>query len=96
YGTYEKCKTYPEVYTVRSNGWTIIDEDSRYFVERPTEEAMRFLGFVNSRYYQYWFPEGAAETAEPAEEAEPAGDTGSETAEDPAPDGPLETLAPEP
>ncbi len=59
YGVYEPGKTYPEANTVRSNGWTIIDENSRYFVEYPTEEAMRFLGFLNSRYYAYWFPEAS-------------------------------------
>lgn len=65
YGVYKEGRTYPEAKTIRSNGWTIIDENSRYFVEYPTWEAMQFLGFLNSRYYAYWFPE-ASET-EPAE-----------------------------
>ena len=103
YGTYEKGKIYPEACTVRSNGWTIIDEESRYFVERPTEEAMRFLGLINSRYYTYWFPEGSAEEAEPAKEAEPAEepepakeaepaeDGGADAEEDAFAEGPLKT-----
>ena len=65
YGVYKEGRTYPETNTIRSNGWTIIDENSRYFVEYPTWEAMEFLGFLNSRYYDYWFPE-ASET-EPTE-----------------------------
>lgn len=58
YGTYERGKTYPEQDSVRSNGRTVIKEDSRSFVEYPTEAAMRFLGFLNTRYYAYWFPQG--------------------------------------
>ena len=71
YGTYEEGKTYPEAYTVRSNGWTIIDENSSLFVEHPTREALQFLGLLDSRYYQYWFPEEAAEEKEAEAEAEP-------------------------
>ncbi len=61
YGVYKEGKTYPEANTVRSNGRTIIDENSRYFVEYPTWEAMRFLGLLNSRYYVYWFPKASDE-----------------------------------
>ena len=71
YGTYERGKTYPEAYTVRSNGFTIIDEDSIYFVEYPTKAAMAFLGLVNSRYYAHWFPEESAAEEEAQEEMDP-------------------------
>ena len=70
YGTYEAGKIYPETYSVRYNGWQVIDENSPYFVDRPTREALRFLGLVNSPYYAYWFPEDVeeAEASEPAED----------------------------
>lgn len=73
YGTYEQGKTYPEADTFRSNGWTIIDEESVYFIEYPKEEVLRFLGLYGSRYYEYWFPEEPIEeepeAEAPAEEA---------------------------
>ena len=57
YGVYEQGKVYPEENTFRSTGWTIIDEDSVYFIEYPQEEVLRFLGLYGTRYYEYWFPE---------------------------------------
>ena len=71
YGTYEQGKIYPETYSVRSDGWEVIGEDSLYFVEYPQAEALRFLGLYGSRYYLHWFPQSPAETA-PAEATPPA------------------------
>ena len=97
YGTYDRGKTYPEEYTVRSNGLDIIGPDSIYFIEYPKEEVLRFLGLYGSLYYNYWFPpeepeaEAEAEpTPEPAAEAaEPADlpEEGTPVPDDPVPDG---------
>jgi|GEM_PF-6346466 len=65
YGTYAPGKTYPAGDTVRSQGWQIIGPDSEYFVDAPTEEALRFLGLIGSPYYAYWFPQ-ATEAADAA------------------------------
>ena len=59
YGTYTAGKVYPADYTIRSDGWEIIGEDSVYFVEYPKEEVLRFLGLYGSWYYDHWFPEAA-------------------------------------
>lgn len=91
YGTYEKGPVYPEGCSLRSQGYVIIDENSPNFVEAPTEEAMVFLGMVNTRYYDYWFPQVPAD-AEPAEEPEdipepePGPDPEPEPDADPEPD----------
>lgn len=63
YGTYDRGKTYPEGYTVRSNGRDIIGEDSVYFIDVPREGVLRFLGLYDSRYYRYWFPESSSRAA---------------------------------
>ncbi|MBQ3650900.1 MAG: CHAP domain-containing protein [Clostridia bacterium] len=57
YGVYERGKTYPPKDTVRSEGWQVIGPDSVYFVDYPTEEALRFLGLRGTKYYEFWFPE---------------------------------------
>ncbi len=76
YGTYEQGKVYPEEYTARSNGYHIIGEDSVYFVEYPTWEALEFLGLIDSQYGAYWFPEapdeGPSEPELPQTEDPPA------------------------
>ena len=73
YGTYEKGKTYSETYSVRFPSWRVIDADSIYFVEYPSEEVLRFLGLYGSQYYAYWFPEGPAAEAEDLQEQLPLG-----------------------
>ena len=80
YGVYEEGPVYPAAYTVRSNGSWIIDETSRFFVERPTREALQFLGLENSRYYAYWFPK---EPAEPEAETESEVEAEAEPAAEP-------------
>ncbi len=90
YGTYEKGKTYAQACTVRSDGRIVIDEDSIYFAEKPTVEAMEFMGMVGTPYYAYWFPEASEtdmdsetepidEPQEAGPEAEPDGATQPET-----------------
>lgn len=73
YGTFEAGKVYPNEYTVRSDGWEIIGEDSIYFIEYPREEVLRFLGLYGSWYYDHWFPATEAEPEEPASEADSQG-----------------------
>ena len=83
YGTYGVGKSYPADYTLRSDGWEIIGEDSIYFIEYPTQEALRFLGLYGSWYYDHWFPETPAEEVSdeetPAEEV-PVEETPAEEA----------------
>ena len=62
YGVYEKGKIYPESNSVRFDGRKVIEEDSIYFVEKPTKAALRFLGLEGTAYWNYWFPEEAVET----------------------------------
>ena len=95
YGTYEKGTVYPEGYSLRSQGYLVIDETSPHFVEAPTKEAMAFLGMVNTRYYEYWFPENAEDEADVEVAEEPEEDLAPEPAEEPEKD-PAPEPEPEP
>ena len=70
YGTYTVGKVYPQGYSYRpdENGYQIFEPGSIYFVEYPVEEVLQFLGLKGTRYYNYWFPEGAAPAPEPEPE----------------------------
>ena len=91
YGTYEKGKTYAQTYTARSDGHAVIDENSIYFVEKPTVEAMEFMGMVGTPYYAYWFPEGAETDTDSA--TEPEGEP-QEAGPEAEPDGALQPETP--
>lgn len=83
YGVFEAGRTYPEGYSIRSDGWAVIGEDSIYFVDYPSEEVLLFLGLYGSKYYDHWFPEEpeeepveappAAEPIQPAQDGPEAG-----------------------
>ncbi|MBQ7278546.1 MAG: CHAP domain-containing protein [Clostridia bacterium] len=75
YGTYDKGTVYSaELKSRRSDGKWVIDEDSPFFVDYPTREALLFLGLAGSSYFNYWFPpeELPADEQDQTEEKIPA------------------------